>query len=115
MVTGCQTVLKSVHVAATSPSRFLARIADPQGVRTVFEHVPGVSFFMKDDQEWHTAANSAALERFGIKSRRGLVGAMDEKVFPTLVFQNATCTASSLLRLVTASTARASSRSSAAD
>ena len=28
---------------------FFARIADPQGVRAIFEHMPGVFFFMKDD------------------------------------------------------------------
>ena len=61
---------------------FFARIADPQGVRAIFEHMPGVFFFMKDDQGRHIAANSATFERFGIKSERELVGAMDEKFFP---------------------------------
>jgi PAS domain-containing protein len=58
---------------------FFAQIADPQGVRAIFEHMPGVFFFMKDDQGRHIAANSATFERFGIKSERDLVGAMDEK------------------------------------
>jgi PAS domain-containing protein len=61
---------------------FFARIADPQGVRAIFEHMPGVFFFMKDDQGRHIAANSATFERFGIKSERELVGEMDEKFFP---------------------------------
>jgi PAS domain S-box-containing protein len=61
---------------------FFDRIADPQGVRAIFEHMPGVFFFMKDDQGRHIAANSATYERFGIKSERELVGAMDEKFFP---------------------------------
>ncbi len=64
-------------------AEFFARIADPQGVRAIFEHMPGVFFFMKDDQGRHIAANSATYERFGIKSERDLVGAMDEKFFPS--------------------------------
>lgn len=63
-------------------AEFFARIADPQGVRAIFEHMPGVFFFMKDSQGRHIAANSATFERFGIRSERELVGAMDEKFFP---------------------------------
>lgn len=63
-------------------AEFFSRIADPQSVRAIFEHMPGVFFFMKDDQGRHIAANSATFERFGIKSERELVGAMDEKFFP---------------------------------
>ncbi|MBK8094866.1 MAG: AraC family transcriptional regulator [Verrucomicrobiaceae bacterium] len=57
-------------------------MADQQSVRVIFEHMPGVFFFMKDDQGRHIAANSATFERFGIKSETELVGAMDEKFFP---------------------------------
>ena len=31
-------------------AEFFDQIADPQGVRAIFEHMPGVFFFMKDDQ-----------------------------------------------------------------
>lgn len=61
---------------------FFARIADPQAVRMIFEHLPGVFFFMKDAEGRHIAANSVTFERFGIKHERELVGAMDEKFFP---------------------------------
>ena len=61
---------------------FFARIADSQGVRAIFEHMPGVFFFMKDDQGRHIAANTATFERFGIRNERELIGAMDEKFFP---------------------------------
>lgn len=63
-------------------AEFFARIADPQAVREIFEHLPGVFFFMKDDQGRHIAANSATYARFGIKGEQELVGAMDEKFFP---------------------------------
>lgn len=68
-----------------SPSlqaEFFARIADPQAVRAIFEHMPGVFFFVKDARGRHIAANSATFARFGIKNERELVGAMDEKFFP---------------------------------
>lgn len=63
-------------------AEFFARIADPQAVREIFEHLPGVFFFVKDDQGRHIAANSATFARFGIKGEEELVGAMDEKFFP---------------------------------
>jgi len=63
-------------------AEFFARIADPQAVREIFEHLPGVFFFVKDDQGRHIAANSATYARFGIKGEEDLVGAMDEKFFP---------------------------------
>lgn len=63
-------------------AEFFARIADPQAVREIFEHLPGVFFFVKDDQGRHIAANSATYARFGIKGEEELVGAMDEKFFP---------------------------------
>ena len=61
---------------------FFARMADPQGVRAIFEHLPGVFFFVKDDQGRHIAANSATFGRFGIRSERELVGSTDERFFP---------------------------------
>ena len=64
---------------------FFARMADPQGVRAIFEHLPGVFFFVKDDLGRHIAANSVTFERFGIHGERELVGATDEKFFPAEV------------------------------
>ena len=66
---------------------FFARMADPQAVRAIFEHLPGVFFFVKDAQGRHIAANSVTYARFGIRSERELVGAMDEKFFPAEVAQ----------------------------
>jgi len=66
-------------------AEFFARIADPQAVREIFEHLPGVFFFMKDDQGRHIAANSATYSRFGIRGEDELVGARDEKFFPAEV------------------------------
>lgn len=66
---------------------FFARMADPQGVRAIFEHLPGVFFFVKDAHGRHIAANSVTFTRFGIKNERELVGAMDEKFFPAELAQ----------------------------
>lgn len=63
-------------------TEFFARIADPQAVRAIFEHMPGVFFFVKDSQGRHIAANSVTFARFGIRGERDLVGATDEKFFP---------------------------------
>ena len=63
-------------------AEFFARIADPQAVRAIFEHLPGVFFFVKDAEGRHIAANSVTFTRFGIRHERELVGAMDEKFFP---------------------------------
>lgn len=65
--------------------RFLARMAGSQTLREVFEHIPGVFFFVKDAEGRHIAANSAILSRYGIKSERDLVGAMVEDFFPAEV------------------------------
>jgi AraC-like DNA-binding protein len=70
-------------VSLSLQSEFFARMADPQGVREVFEHLPGVFFFVKDDQGRHIAANSATFQRFGIKHERELIGTTDEKWFPS--------------------------------
>ncbi|GAA5484060.1 helix-turn-helix transcriptional regulator [Haloferula sargassicola] len=61
---------------------FFARILDPQAVRTVFEHVPGVFFFMKDCQGRFIAANQATALRYGVKAESELVGATDIDFVP---------------------------------
>jgi AraC-like DNA-binding protein len=66
-------------------TEFFARMADPQAVRAIFEHLPGVFFFVKDAQGRHIAANSVTFQRFGIRSERELVGATDERFFPAEV------------------------------
>ena len=72
---------------ASIQARFFARMADRQGVREVFEHLPGVFFFMKDSQGRHIAANSATFDRFGIKHERELIGTTDDDWFPPEVVE----------------------------
>lgn len=62
---------------------FFLRVEDPQSVRTIFEHVPGVFFFVKDDQGRFIAANRATTLRYGVESEGRLIGARDEEFVPT--------------------------------
>lgn len=66
-------------------TRFLACMASSQTLREVFEHMPGVFFFVKDAEGRHIAANSAILSRYGITNEEDLVGRMVEDFFPAEV------------------------------
>lgn len=61
---------------------FFARIADHQAVREMFEHLPGVFFFMKDNQGRFVAANTATCVRCGVAGESGLIGATDADFMP---------------------------------
>ncbi|HEX8311714.1 MAG TPA: helix-turn-helix domain-containing protein [Chthoniobacteraceae bacterium] len=62
---------------------FLARIADPQDVRMILEHLPGVFFFMKDDQGRFMAANTATCVRCGLHGEHELIGRTDADFLPS--------------------------------
>jgi PAS domain S-box-containing protein len=61
---------------------FFARIGDPQEVRRILEHLPGVFFFVKDEQGRFMAANTATCVRCGIKGERELIGSTDADFLP---------------------------------
>lgn len=63
-------------------AEFYSRMPDPQAVRRLFDHLPGVFFFIKDDQGRMITANAAKLERLGVKKEADLVGATDDAFFP---------------------------------
>ena len=62
---------------------FFSRIADPQAVRMILEHLPGVFYFVKDDQGRFMAANTATCVRCGVKGERDLIGASDADFVPS--------------------------------
>ena len=64
---------------------FFAQIGDAQAVRAIFDHMPGVFFFVKDAHGRHIAANTPTFPRFGIKNESELVGSTDERWFPAEV------------------------------
>lgn len=63
-------------------TEFFSRMSDPQILRTMFDHLPGVFFFVKDAEGRLITANAAKLERLGLKHERELVGATDDAFFP---------------------------------
>ena len=63
-------------------SDFFVSMADPQGFRALFEHLPGVFFFVKDADGRMMAANAPILERLGVAGERDIVGKTDDAFFP---------------------------------
>ena len=63
-------------------SQFFASMAEPQDFRVMFEHLPGVFFFVKDDQGRMIGASTSFLERLGIRCESAIVGATDDDFFP---------------------------------
>lgn len=61
---------------------FFAQMAHPEGIRTLFDHLPGVFFFIKDTEGRMITANAAKLERLGLSHEYEIVGATDEAFFP---------------------------------
>ena len=64
---------------------FFARMEGSQTLRELFEHIPGVFFFVKDAEGRHITANRAILRRYGVKNEQELVGALAEDCFPAEV------------------------------
>ena len=62
--------------------RFLASVADPFQVRLLFEHLPGILFFMKDTKSRLMVASTGVLNRMGVTSEADVVGSSDHEHFP---------------------------------
>ena len=63
-------------------AEFFSQMSDPQSLRRMFDHLPGVFFFVKDAQGRMITANAAKLERLGLKNENEIVGATDDQFFP---------------------------------
>jgi PAS domain S-box-containing protein len=63
-------------------AEFFASMAEPQAFRLLFEHLPGVFFFVKDAGGRMIAASSPILERLGLSREREIVGKTDDEFFP---------------------------------
>ena len=61
---------------------FFGAMADPAILRTMFEHLPEVFFFVKDRQSRLIAASSHLVARLGLEREVDLIGARDEDFFP---------------------------------
>lgn len=63
-------------------TEFFAQMLDPQGVRAMFDHLPGVFFFIKDIEGRMITANAAKLSRLGLEQESEIVGKTDDAFFP---------------------------------
>ncbi len=61
---------------------FYARMGGPQQFQKLFEHLPGVSFFVKDRQSRMICASQPFWEHLGAKSEAEIVGKTDDDFFP---------------------------------
>ncbi len=62
--------------------RFLRAIADDSHFQALFEHLPGVSFFAKDEAGRIMRSNRTFRERFGFEREEDIVGCRDSELFP---------------------------------
>ncbi len=60
---------------------FFSEMADPQGIRCLFDRLPDVSFFMKDTDGRFIAASRCVLENLGLKSEAEIVGRTDDDFY----------------------------------
>lgn len=61
---------------------FLERMGPAAPFYKLFEHLPGVSFFAKNDRFELVCANSAFLERLGFAAEADIIGNTDYDLFP---------------------------------
>ena len=61
---------------------FFARMGGPQQFQKLFEHLPGVSFFVKDRQSRMICASQPFWEHLGAKSEAEIIGKTDDDFFP---------------------------------
>ena len=61
---------------------FFQQLGSPQQFQQLFEHLPGVSFFLKDAQSRMMAASQSILSRFGLTGEDEVIGRTDYDFFP---------------------------------
>lgn len=63
-------------------SDFLSRVGPASPIYGLFDHLPGISFFAKDDEFRIVCANRAFLGRFGFRDESEIIGKTDYDLFP---------------------------------
>ena len=66
----------------TLQQEFFARMGGPQQFQQLFEHLPGVYFFVKDRQSRMVCASQPFWEHLGAKSEAEILGQTDDAFFP---------------------------------
>lgn len=84
-------MVKSRSAASLAPSAidsasfqrdFFARLGDSQQFQQLFEHLPGVYFFVKDRQSRMVCASRPFWRHLGVESEDQIVGRTDDEFFP---------------------------------
>ena len=63
-------------------SDFINRIGASTPIYGLFDHLPGISFFAKNEDYQIVCANRAFLERFGFRDESEIIGKTDYDLFP---------------------------------
>lgn len=66
----------------TPRTAFLSSMGDPLELRHLFEHIPGVFFFVKDARSRLITASRSILDRLGLRNEDEIAGATDHDFFP---------------------------------
>jgi AraC-like DNA-binding protein len=67
---------------------FFARMGVGQQFRKLFDHIPGIFFFVKDAQSRMIYASQSIVERLGLREGTEIVGRTDYEFFPTQIADN---------------------------
>ena len=62
--------------------KFFDQMADPHAFRFIFEHLPGVYFFVKDRAGRMISASPTILKRLGLEREDDFIGATDHEMYP---------------------------------
>ena len=68
--------------ALSTQRRFLETISPDTPFYSLFDHMPGISFFAKNANLEIMCTNAAFLERLGFKSEEEIIGTTDYELFP---------------------------------
>ncbi len=63
-------------------SQFISNLADPLAIRSIFEYLPEISFFVKDRQGRIVTVSSSVLKRLGMNHESEFVGRTDAEFYP---------------------------------
>jgi PAS domain S-box-containing protein len=68
--------------AEAQRAAFLEAMDPRRNIRELFEHLPGIAFFMKNRRSILMGANRSFLERFGFSREEEIIGKSDFDLFP---------------------------------
>lgn len=76
------------HAASSDRERFLSRIGPLTPFYRLFDHMPDVSFFAKDQHFRFMCASQRFIERFGFREESQVIGKDDFALFPSRLAEN---------------------------